>query len=180
MSGAEPGAHEPEVGSVVVGAVGKPLGIRGETYVHPDPDITHDFATGTSYRLADGRIVTVVATRMHGNRRVVRFAEATDRDSAESLRGVTLTVPRDAVELEPDSFWVDQLLGREVRDHTGELVGVLEGTRDGTAHDYFVVARTDGGELLIPAVAELVELTEDALVVRAIPGLLDPDETGTS
>lgn len=160
---------------VVVGAIGKPLGIRGETYVHPDPDIAHDFAPGSRYELEGGRSLTVAASRLHGNRRVVHFAEASDRDGAEALRGLALTVPRADVTLEVGAHWVDELVGREVRGDGGEVVGVLRGSRDGPAHDYFVVARIGGGELLVPAVSELVELTSDALIVHDLPGLLDPE-----
>lgn len=157
---------------VVVGVVGKPVGIRGEAYVHPDPDLEHDFAPGTVYRLADGRQLTVADTRPHGRRRVVRFAEAADRDAVEALRGTVLTVPRDQVPLGEDAFWTADLAGREVRDLNGVLVGVVESTLDGPAHDYLVVARTDGGEVLVPAVADLLTVTDEAIVVDAIPGLL--------
>jgi 16S rRNA processing protein RimM len=160
---------------VVVGVVGKPFGVRGDVYVRPDPDLDHDFPLGTTYRLADGRTITVEVSWVHGNRRLVRFAEASDRDAAEALRGAVLTVPRADVGLPEGAFWVHDLIGREVHDDAGALVGVIEGVLDGHAHDYVVVARTDGGEFLVPLVADLLDVREDAVVVRALPGLLDDD-----
>jgi 16S rRNA processing protein RimM len=160
---------------VVVGVVGKPFGVRGDVYVRPDPDLEHDFAPGTAYRLADGRVITVDVSWVHGNRRIVRFAEAREREAAEALRGALLTVPRGDLALAEDALWVDDLLGREVRDDSGELVGLVEGVRDGHAHDYLVVARTDGGEILVPLVADLIDLRGEAVVVRSVPGLLDDD-----
>jgi 16S rRNA processing protein RimM len=164
------------VQQVVVGTLGKPFGVKGAVYVHPDPDVEHTFPAGTVYTLDDGRTLTVSTVHQHGRRWTISFEGIVDRDAAEALRGAVLTVPRDAVELAEDAFWSADLIGLEVRDAGGGIVGVVESTLDGPAHDYIVVARTDGGEVLIPVVDELVDVSADAVVVRAIPGLLDPDE----
>lgn len=163
---------------VVVGVVGKPFGVRGEVYVRPDPDLAHDFRPGTSYRLPDGGELVVESSHVHGNRRLVAFVGVEDRDAAEALRGAALSLPRSAVELDEDALWAADLVGREVRTGTGEVVGVVEGFLDSPAHDYLVLARPDGGEALVPLVADLVEVTGDAVVIEAIPGLLDPDVGG--
>jgi 16S rRNA processing protein RimM len=157
---------------VVVGVVAKPLGLKGEAFVRPDPDVLHEFAPGETFTV-DGRVLVVAAARSHSGRQVVRFEGVDTREAIEELRGSVLTIPRDAVELDEDAFWNDDLLGREVFDHRGELLGILEATADGAAHDYLVVARGDGGEVLVPAVAELVEVEADRIVVQAIPGLFD-------
>jgi len=156
----------------VVGVVGKPLGLKGEVFVRPDPDVAHDFVAGDEFVVGDHRLV-VAASRSHSGRLVVRFAGVDSREEAEALRGTVLEVERDSVTLDDDAFWSDDLLGREVVDDTGGLVGILESTMDGAAHDYLVVARPDGAEVLIPAVAELVDVQPDRIVVTAIPGLLD-------
>ncbi len=157
---------------VVVGVVGKPLGLKGEVFVRPDPDIAHEFAVGDVFD-ASGRRLVVAAARSHSGRQVVHFESVDSREAAEALRGTVLEVARAAVALDSDSFWNDDLLGREVVDDSGAVVGVVESTLDGAAHDYFVVARPDGGEVLIPAVADLIEVTPDRIVVHPIPGLLD-------
>lgn len=158
---------------VVVGVVGKPFGVRGDVYVRPDPDLEHDFAVGTAYVLPDGRRLEVAEARLHGNRLLVRFQGIEDRAAAEELRGAVLTVPRDQVPLEGDALWAADLVGREVRDPHGAVLGVVEGFLDGPAHDYVVVARPDGGEVQVPLVEELVDLGSDVVVIRIIPGLLD-------
>lgn len=157
---------------VAVGVVGKALGLRGEVFVRPDPDVAHEFAPGQSYPTPDGDLV-IASSRVHSGRQVVHFTGVDDREATEPLRGLVLTVARDAVELDDDAYWSDDLIGREVVDDAGAVVGVVEQTRDGFAHDYLVIARPDGGEVLVPAVEELVEITEDKVVIHAIPGLLD-------
>lgn len=158
---------------VVVGVISKALGLKGEVFVRPDPDIAHEFSAGEVFELADGRQLVVASARSHSGRQVMRFEGVDTREAAEDLRGTVLDIPRDAVSLDQDAFWNDDLLGREVVDDSGALVGVLESTLDGAAHDYFVIARPDGGDVLVPAVADLVEVREDRIVVHAIPGLLD-------
>ena len=158
----------------IAGVVGKPFGLAGEVHVRPDPDVADDVVPGSGYLTSSGSRLVVAGSRPHRGRRLVRFEGVDDRGAAEALRGETLSVPRRGVALAPDAFWTDELLGREVVDEQGQLVGVVESARDGAAHDYLVVARPDGGELLLPAVAELVEVTADAVVVHAIPGLLEP------
>jgi 16S rRNA processing protein RimM len=162
----------------IVGVISKALGLKGEVFVRPDPDVAHDFAAGDTFVVTGGRELVVAAARSHSGRLVVRFAGVETREQAEQLRGLVLEVSREDVALDDDTFWNDELLGRQVVDDHGELVGVLEATMDGAAHDYLVVARPDGAEILIPAVAELVDVQPERIVVRAIPGLLDADEPG--
>ncbi len=157
----------------MVGVVGKPFGVSGEVYVRPDPDLEHDFPPGTTYRLPDGEQLVVADSRVHGNRQLVRFEGVEDRTAAEALRGAVLTLPREDVELDEEAVWAADLVGRDVLDPDGGLLGTVEGFLDGPAHDYLVVARPDGGEVLVPLVEELVDLDGPAVVVRAIPGLLD-------
>lgn len=172
---------------VTVGVVGKALGLRGEVLVRPDADLPPEvFSVGRTFGVrpvaADPdssglwpATLRIASTRVHAGRRIVRFADVETRERAEGLRTAQLTLSRAEIALDDDAFWSADLLGREVVDSTGAVVGVLEAVADGAAHDYLVVARADGGELLIPAVSDLVTVGTDAIVVDAIPGLLDPD-----
>jgi 16S rRNA processing protein RimM len=166
---------------VVTGVVSKAFGIRGDTYVHPDPDIADEFPVGRTYTVtAAGRddapdSLTVAVSRLHSGRRLVRFEGVEDRSAAEALRGLVLSLDATEVTLEEDAFWASDVVGHDVVDGDGAVVGVVEGMMDGPAHDYLVVARVDGGEVLIPAVDDLVRIEPDRVVVHPIPGLLDPE-----
>jgi 16S rRNA processing protein RimM len=161
---------------VVAGAVGKPFGIHGEVYVFVDPDLEVDLTPGSEFLTsAQDLPLRVASSRVQGARCLVRFEGVEDRDAAEALRGAVLCIPRAQVTLEADAVWTADLLGREVVDDDGALVGVVEGALDGTAHDYLVVARPDGGELLIPAVTEFLDVDEDPIVLHTIPGLVSDD-----
>lgn len=160
----------------VVGVVGKPFGVRGEVHLQPDPDLDVDLAEGTVVRDDRGRELVVASARWHGTRLLVAFEGVADRDAAEELRGIRLLLPREEIPLAEGARWVDELLGAEVVDPAGETIGVLERVEDGAAHDLLVIARPDGGEILVPAVDELVDLSGERIVVQPLPGLLDPDE----
>lgn len=160
---------------VVVGRVGKPLGVAGEVYVFADPDLADPFEPGAVYGVGDQQRV-IVASRMHGDRLVVAFEGVHGREGAEAIRGAVVTRPREQVVLDEDTIWVADLMARTVVDPDGGLVGVVESVVDGHAHDYLVIARPDGGEALIPMVEQLVDWAADPIVVQPMPGLLDPDE----
>jgi len=161
----------------VVGVVAKALGLAGETFVRPDPDLDEPFPPGAAYASSRGGELVIASSRLHSGRQVVRFDGVDSREAAEALRGAELRRPRADIPLDDDAFWTDELIGREVLDDSGAVVGVVEAVADGAAHDYLVVARPDGGEVLLPAVAELVEVGADHVMVHAIPGLLD-DQPG--
>lgn len=155
----------------VLGTVGKPYGLAGDVYVWLDPDLGDALEPGLRVS-AGARDLEVAAVRRHRGRPVVRFVGVADRAGAAALRDMTLEVDR-AMVSSSDTIWVDEVLGREVVDSTGAVVGVVEGVLDGHAHDFLRVARPDGGELLVPVVDELVDIAE-TVVVHGPPGLIDP------
>lgn len=158
----------------VLGTVGKPFGLAGDVYVWLDPDLNDTLVAGLCCD-AGARTLEVAHVRRHRGRPVVRFVGVDHREAALELRGLTLEVDRASIASGADTVWTDELLGREVVDADGALVGVVDGVLDGAAHDFLVVARTDGGELLIPVVEELVDLAEP-VVVHGPPGLVDPEQ----
>lgn len=172
---------------VHVGVVGPPHGVHGDVYVHPDADLEAALQPGQRLHAhAEGfedRTLEVARVREHKGRVLVGFVEVTDRDAALALRGARLELSRDAADQldiggeagEEPPLWVDELLGCEAVDERGELLGVVERVEDGPAHDWLVLARTDGAEFRVPLVADLVDVTDEQLVVRPLPGLLDDD-----
>jgi 16S rRNA processing protein RimM len=98
---------------------------------------------------------------------VIRFDGVDDRTAAELLRNKV-------VEAEPlpeapeGELWVHELIGSEVRDPAGELLGSVVAVEANPAHDLLVL---DGGAL-VPMV--FVVSSQDGVVVVDPPdGLLD-------
>lgn len=84
------GMHDrPVTLAAIIGA----HGIKGEVRLKL---FTDDLAPYTTLHAGD-RAFTLKSVRPGSNGAVARFAEIADRDQAEALRGVALTVPRSAL-----------------------------------------------------------------------------------
>ena len=167
---------------VTVGAVLRAHGLRGEVLIDADSENPERFRKG-SRLLADvgGRVrqLEVASSRPHRGRQLVRFADVTDRNGAEELRGALLEVPEDQVPAAEDgTFYYFQLVGCRVVDRRlgelGEVTGVVE---DGGGVLLEVAASEgDGGSVLVPfANALLPEIdVGEGLIVSDLPeGLLE-------
>lgn len=170
----------PDGRTIAAGVVRGPFGLRGDVFVHPDPDIADPFPPGRTYRVVEGPpdapgTLTVATSAVHRGLQVARFLGVDDRTSATALRGCVLARPARPADLDPEAFWAEDVVGRPVLDAAGLAVGTVAAVQDGTAHDYLVVRDVRGRTVLLPAVVELVTLAEDAVRVADVGGLLDFD-----
>ncbi|HEX2177155.1 MAG TPA: ribosome maturation factor RimM [Nocardioidaceae bacterium] len=169
---------------LVVGRIGRPHGVRGEVGVEVrTDDPTERFAIGTELRTdpSSAGPLTVAAARPHSGRLLVRFEQVRDRNAAEALRGVLLTVqvPDREEPADPEELYDHQLVGLQVHDHAGTVVGEVADVLHNPAHDLLVVRRKSGGDVLVPFVSELVpdvDLGRGRLTVADRPGLLEPEQ----
>ncbi len=171
---------------VVVGRIGKPHGIRGEVTLDlrsDEPD--RRFADGAVLRVEAPRgsafaprTLTVARTRWHQTTLLVTFDELTDRNTAETARGVVLHADVDPTETpeDPDEYYDHQLVGLAVHDVDGTLLGEVSGVVHG-AQDLLAVKAVDGRDTLVPFVSALVPEVDVAggrVVVADRPGLVAP------
>lgn len=110
---------------VQMAVIGAPHGIRGELRVKTftgEPEALGDY--GPLYT-QDGRSFEVASIRAAGNMAVVRFAEVGDRNAAEALTGTELFVDRSVLPEpeEEDEFYHADLIGLDVRDDSGAVLG---------------------------------------------------------
>ncbi len=161
---------------VVIGRIGPAHGIKGEVFVEPLTDEpARRFASGAVLRTPTGTM-TVDQARDHSGRLVVRFAELTDRTTAEAARGTELRTVVDVTEQpeDPEEFYDHQLLGLRVELVDGTPVGELARIEHNAAQDLLVI-RTPEREVLFPFVSALVPEVDVAggrLVIDDRPGLL--------
>jgi 16S rRNA processing protein RimM len=166
---------------LVIGRIAKAHGIGGEVSVDvrtDDPD--HRFAVGARLETepADRGPLVVEGTRWHSGRLLVRFAGLADRSAAEALRS-TLLVVDSATSAAPDhanEFWDHDLIGLEAVTTVGALIGQITDVVHTPGSDLLVIGRADGGEVLVPFVAEIVpsvDLDARRVVVAPPEGLFD-------
>ena len=116
---------------------------------------------------ADDRLVVVATSRPHRDRWLIRFEGVDDRSGAEQLRGAVLTGEPLERPNDDHRLWVGDVIGAEVRDRAGKVLGNVVAIETNPAHDLIVL---DDGTL-VPAVF-VVDHT-DGLVVDLPAGLLD-------
>lgn len=88
---------------------------------------------------------------------IARFAEATDRTSAEQLRGTALFVSRETLpELAEDEFYFSDLLDLAVVTDTGEAVGRVCAVENFGATDIVEIEKPDGKKFMVPLTRQAV------------------------
>ncbi len=113
---------------VRVGKVTKAHGIRGEVMVRPDePDSTTLLSQKAAFLKAPGRepeLVAIASARSAHEAWLVRFEGCADRTAAEAYAGREVLLPRESLpELEEGEFYVEDLLGMQVRSPAGAVLG---------------------------------------------------------
>lgn len=170
---------------MVIARIGKPHGLHGEVTVqlHTDEPVRR-FADGTvietdaSAGSGVPRSLTVRSTRVHNGTWLLAFDEVPDRTGAEGLRGTRLVVaerdPARPSTAGDDAYYEDDLLGLEVRDLEGAVVGTVAGLEIGAAQDRLVLTLTDGVTAYVPFVKRIVPtVASDHVVVDPPAGLFD-------
>lgn len=138
---AEPGSE-----LVRVGRVGRPHGIDGAFVVEEASEDPQRFAIGAEVRV-DGEPARITVSRQVGRR---RRAIKLDRPVE---RGAELSVRReDLAPLPDDAFYVSDLIGLQVLDERGDVVGVVREVHHGPAND---ALELDTG-LLLPLVEDCI------------------------
>jgi 16S rRNA processing protein RimM len=100
---------------------------------------------------------------------VARFAQVTDRNGAEALRGTALTVPRSALPpLEDGEYYHADLLGLPAVSTTGEDLGRCVAVENFGAGDVIEIERADGRRFMVPMRVDAVpEWNDERLVIEA-------------
>lgn len=162
---------------LVVGQVVKPHGVRGEVAVEMLTDFPGRFSLLEKVYLDenDPRPVALEGVRFHKGRALLKLGGYDDRTAVEKLRGEAILVPIDqAMPLEPDQYYQEDLIGLEVWTTDEEYLGAVVEILETGANDVFVV-HGDRGEILLPAIPDVVQwidLEENRMVVELMEGLI--------
>jgi 16S rRNA processing protein RimM len=158
--------------AVSVGRIVAPHGLKGEIKVEPLTDFPERFQRGARLWLK-GEPRRVQMSRPQGKLVYLKLAGINSRESVNALRGEELLVP-EAFPIEAaDVYYQHDILGLRVEDEAGELLGNVAQIIPTGSNDVYVV-RGERGELLLPAledVIKLVDLPNGRLVVEILPGL---------
>jgi 16S rRNA processing protein RimM len=167
---------------VLVARIGAAHGIRGEVRVKA---FTADPAALAGYgplEAPDGRSFEIEALRPAAGTSpdmlVVRFRGVRDRNAAEALNGLDLSVPRDRLPAPDtaDDFYHADLIGLEAVTIDGARLGTIVAVPNYGAGDLLEIAPAAGATLLVPftrAVVPEVDIAAGRVVVDPPAGLFD-------
>jgi len=159
-----------------LGVLTAPWGLRGDLKLHLDADFDLARRVKRIYVGRERRPYDLAGINRRGKAYTAKLAGIDSVEAAETLRGAEIGLPRgEAPPLPQGHYFVDQLLGLRVVTSGGREVGRVADVLATGANDVYVV-RGDGGEVLIPAIRDVVlEINPDDGTIRIepLPGLLE-------
>ncbi len=165
---------------IPVAEVVKAVGLRGEYKLYPLVDFHAELLETRFLRWRDGGPFRPLEYRPDRSCVVVRTQECTTREGAEALVGREIGFDRaDYAEADfprPAGGLPFRYLGRTVQLAGGGTVGRVSEVRRYASQVLLVVARPDGSEVLVPAVAPILQpgdSLDGPLVIDPPPGLIE-------
>jgi 16S rRNA processing protein RimM len=152
-----------------VGRIARSHGLKGQVVVELWTNREERVAPGSSLH-GGGRSLVVTASSRQADvagraRHIVSFEGVHTREQAEALRGIALSA--EPIEDE-ETLWIHELIGADLHDTAGDLVGRVEGVEANPASDLLVLE--DGRVVPLTFVTRR---PEGGLTVDGPEGLLD-------
>jgi len=103
-------------------------------------------------------LLRITEAREHGDDVIASVRDFNDRTAAETLRGARIFVPRSSFPTagSDEFYWVD-LIGAQVFNRDGVLLGEVTGLLDNGAQSVLQVREGEAPERLIPFVAAFID-----------------------
>jgi 16S rRNA processing protein RimM len=149
---------------VVLAVVGAPHGVRGEVRVKTftaDPLAVGDY--GPLF-LPDGRKLKAKSVRPGTEIVIIKFEGINDRNAAEALKHLTLSVPRSRLpaDEDEDEFYHADLIGLPCETAEGKLLGHVASIHDFGAGDVLDIRTASGPGLSLAFTKENVPVVDMA------------------
>ena len=162
---------------IETGRIAAAHGIAGEVKVKPWADSPGDLLKYKQFYTEDG-ILTVEKARVHKEMALIKFTGCDTPEQAVLMRGKILSVDRADIELKEGRFLIQDLIGLDVIDSTGQSRGALTEVLQSGANDVYVITARDGRVTLIPVIPDVViDILPESGIIRinenALEGLFD-------
>lgn len=163
-----------------VGVITSAHGIKGEVKVFPTTDDAKRFKELKEVILDTGKEyipMEIEHVKFFKNMVILKFRGYDNINEIEKYKSRDLLITRDqAVDLEPDEYFITDLIGLAVVSDQGAELGILKDVLETGANDVYVVAMKDGKELMLPAIGDCilnVDLEQGRMEVHVLEGLMD-------
>ncbi|MBQ6829613.1 MAG: 16S rRNA processing protein RimM [Clostridia bacterium] len=154
-------------------------GVRGEVKVQPWCDSAATLTPIKTLYFDEGARPVKVTCRPHKNVALVKLKDVDTVEQAEALRGTVLYLNRRDVKLPKGRYFICDLIGLSVVDNdSGVVYGECVDVTETGANNVYHLKTTDGKEVLIPAIPDVVKKVDiDGGEIRifAMAGLFDDE-----
>lgn len=142
---------------VVIGRVGAPHGVHGEVRIISLTDFPDRFDNLQEVYVGD-ELLQIQNMRYQKNFILLTFAGIDTREAAAQRTGQLLRVDRkDAAPLAEGEYYTFDIVGLEVQDLAGKVLGEITHILKTGSNDVYCVRQADGTELLVPALRQVVK-----------------------
>ena len=161
-----------------IGKIVNVHGLGGVVKVMPWCDSAEFLAEfETLYRGREHRAMTVERAAVQKNMVLIKFAGVDTVEAANALRNTVLYMNREDVELDDDTYFIQDLIGMQVVDaDSGRVYGKLRDVLQTGANDVYEIAAESGKTLLCPVIPDVVlqiDFETDTIRIRPLEGLFD-------
>lgn len=151
-------------------------GIRGEVKIMPytdTPELLCEFDRLFISKNHDE--IFIEKSRVFKNMVIAKIEGINTVEEAEKLRNKMLFMHRDDLELDEDTYFIQDLIGMEVKDaDSGFVYGKITDVLQNGANDVYVIEGDK--EYLVPAIPDVVistDIDNNIMLIRPLEGLFD-------
>lgn len=150
-------------------------GIKGEVKIMPYTDFP-ELLCEFDRLFLNKKEIFIERSRVAKNMVIAKIEGIDTPEQAEKLRNKILYMHRDDLELDDDTYFIQDLIGIEVKDvDTGFVYGKITDVMQTSANDVYIIRGNDK-EYLVPAIADVVistDIENNLMTIRPLEGLFE-------
>lgn len=162
-----------------IGQIVNTFGIKGFVKVNPFTDDMERFAELKSVLVVKNKELIemqIEEIKYQKNVVLIKFKGIEDINMAEKYKGCYIKIKREnARKLPKDTYFIADLIGMQVYDEQGNLLGEVNDIYNNKVHDIYVIKDDLGKQILLPSTKEVIkqiDMDNDRIVVHLIEGLV--------
>ena len=163
-----------------IGQIVNTFGIKGFVKIVPYTDDLERFEELESVFVVKNKELIdmqIEEVKYHKNLVLVKFKGIEDINMAEKYKGCYIKIKREnARKLPEGTYFIADLIGMDVYDDKGNLLGKVDDIYNNKSHDIYVVKNDLGKQVLLPSTKEViqnVDIDNGKIIVHLIDGLIN-------
>ncbi len=163
-----------------IGQIVNTHGLKGDVRVDPWCDGPEFICQFKKLYLKDGNTVIVEKARPQKNVAILKLKGVDTIEQADLMRRTVLYVNRDDVQLDEGEFFIQDIVGCEVKDaDTGAVYGKITEVLKTGANDVYQVTDDNGKNYLVPVIDDVVidtDIDSGIITIRPLRGIFDDED----